>query len=1083
MEMEFSHDFTLERKIKAVESAIYENICEINTWHTRQGFYASPSEYTNLSEWEEISIGDRWWCSDDITRWFKSTVVIPGEFAGKNVVLELDFGGEGLVKINGVIQSALVSFIGENEARRTRVMFPGTPKANESFEIEVEAGLNYGEFSRLRKHGKKEVEYQLRRAWLAVVNDSVERYYFDIKAAYETMKALRNPIEKIVDTNVNLTRVIPLVLMRFFESSAKDSYICHKILDAVLHSLTAIDADNGRRALVESIEPASKVLWDKLSNISHNPHALIKFVGQAHIDTAWLWPVKETIRKCGRTIANVLDLMDRYNELVFAFSQPQLFEYTKEYYPELYDRLKKMVERGKFELVGNAWVEMDCNIPSGESLVRQLLYGRAFFMREFGKDSKVFWMPDVFGYSWALPQIIKRSGMEYFFTSKLINNNTNKFPHSLFVWQGIDGTRILSYVQRLGYNGRYDPETIETIYNRFEQKHKTENLLMTFGYGDGGGGPSYQMLEMGRRLKSFPGLQKTEINTAASFFDAVNPVKESLPVWNDEMYFEHHRGTYTSQANIKKNNRRAELAIRQAEMLATIANERLGAEYPYEDILKAYKIILRNQFHDILPGSSIRAVYEDCEKEYKQAFEIINAIQNTAVKKLTAMSDCNIVTVWNSLSWKRCGYVSVPLPEGFNDVTVVDENSNEVPSAVINGEVEFEASVPALAFAKYAVVEKSAVKPAAKFAAKSDPKSGPAESMDMPICVRAGCMENKFYRIRLDRYGNLTSIYDKRNCCEVLEQGRVSNLLQIFEDKPRGETAWNIDIEYQNKGWDLMDGNVQVLEQTAVKGVIRVVRKFNLSTIVQDVTIYRSIPRIDFKTKVDWHETEKMLKAAFFVNVLSSKAAYEIQFGSIERPTHWNTSYDKAKFEVCAHKWADLSEGGYGVSILNDSRYGYDIKDNRMRITLLRAPVDPDPTADRGMHEFCYSLMPHAGDYRDAETVNAGYELNVPLMAIAGHSAGIIGSYASISRKNVIIDTIKCAEDGRGIIMRVYESAGIRGNTNISLSAIPGEVYECNLMEEDENLMGTEGNSFSFHIKPFEIKTFRICRLKMEGFK
>jgi alpha-mannosidase len=491
-------------------------------------------------------------------------------------------------------------------------------------------------------------------------------------------------------------------------------------------------------------------------------------------------------------------------------------------------------------------------------------------------------------------------------------------------------------------------------------------------------------------------------------------------------------------------------------MLAAIAKHRFGADYPYDDILNAYKIILKKQFHDIIPGSSIHEVYEDTEKDYKQAFEIIKEIEDAAIEKLTLVSEPEQITVFNSLSWDRVGNVSVPLPEGITNAAVVDEKCNEVPSSTSGRKITFEAKVPALGSAGYKIIQKTA-------------------SVDTPIYVSTNCLENDFYRIVLDKYGNLTSVYDKRNGCEVLEQGRVSNLLQIFEDKPCCETAWNIDIEYQNKGWDLIDGIVEILEQTPVTGAVRVTKKFNLSTIIQDITIYRSIPRIDFKTKVDWHETEKMIKAAFFVNVLSSKATCEIQFGAIERPTHWNTSYDKAKFEVCGHKWADLSEGGYGVSILNDCKYGYDIKDNCMRITLLRAPIDPDPVADRGLHEFCYSLLSHKGDYRVGKTVNAGYELNVPLKAIAGRSSYSNDSYAQISCKNVIIDTIKCAEDGRGIVIRVYESSGIRGNTRISLSIAPMEVYECNLMEEDGDLIQTDGNSFDFYIKPFEIKTFRIC--------
>lgn len=1051
--LEFTDERVLKRKLKVVEVAIYEDELVLDDWLTKEGFYESPREYTEVGQWGSIKLGERWICGDGTTRWFKKIVEVPEKFAGKNVVLDLEFGGEGLVRINGSIQSALTSYLDENEVTRTRVLLPHTPTAGEKFEVEVEAGLNYMEFAHYRNQGWTSIEYQFRKAKLAVVDVEVEQYYFDIKTAYDAMMALKSPIEKLTATNVKL----PFEMTRVLESFTKDSYVHKKLQEAVLCSLTRIDADFGRDAVAKSVPSASKILNEKLSEIHHSPHALIKFVGQAHIDTAWLWPIKETIRKCGKTMANVLDLMDRYEDFVFSFSQPQLFEYTKKYYPELYDRIKDKVESGQFELVGNTWVEMDANIPSGESLVRQLLYGKAYFQNEFGKTSKVFWMPDVFGYSWALPQIIKRSGMEYFFTSKLISNDTNHFPHSLFMWQGIDGTRILSYVQRLNYNGRYTPETVETIYNRFNQKHLTDNLLMTFGYGDGGGGPNYQMLETSRRLKSFPGLQKTELNTSVSFFESVDSIADKLPVWNNEMYYEFHRGTYTSQARTKKHNREAELGMRQAEMLAAISKDRYGTDYPSEEILEAYKLILTNQFHDIIPGSSIQSVYIDSERDYEYVFDIINGIENNSISKLTTPSESKSVTVFNSLSWGRVDYVKVPLADNISVASVVDKDGKFVPSVSKDNHVEFEAWAPALGSATYSIVE-----------------NPPVDTTT--IKVSKDRMENDFYEIQLDKNGNMTSIYDKTNGCEVLEQGKVSNLLQIFEDKPYCETAWNIDLEYQNKYWNLLEGTVQVIEQSPVKGVVRVTKKFNLSTIVQDIVIYRSIRRIDFRTRVDWNETEKMLKAAFNVNVLSSKAVYEIQFGAIERPTHWNTSYDKAKFEVCGHKWADLSEGGYGVSLMNDSKYGYDIKDNCMRITLLRAPTDPDPDADKGIQEMCYSLMPHIGDFREGMTVNSGYELNVPLTPIIGRKMDDESSFAKITRNNVIIDTLKWAEDGNGIIMRIYESNGTRGNTCISLSNLAKEVYECNLMEENEHLVCTNSDSFEFFIKPFEIKTFRIIR-------
>ena len=1067
--MEFTNEGVLKRKIDAVQDCIFSDVEELSNWEMREGFLEAPGDYRvdNRKEWTEIRVGEYWECGVATTRWFRKIVTVPERFEGKTIVLDLVFGGDGLVRINGEIRSTVTEFIKVSHATtRSRVFVTDCAHAGQKFEILVEAALNYLEFFYFGDPNRRETEYKFQKARLAALDSAVEEYYFDIKMAYEVMITLKNPTENISNSALMLSGEFG----RLLDSLGRNSYIYSTILDAVLTSLNEINFDFGREALCESIPKAREILWSKIDKIKHSPHALIKFVGQTHIDTAWLWPLKETVRKCGKTMANVLDLMERYPELIFTFSQPQLFSYIKEHYPELYERVKEKVRSGQFELIGNTWVEMDTNIPSGESIVRQLLYGKNYFINEFGKSSDVFWMPDVFGYSSALPQIIKKSGMKYFFTSKLISNDTNRFPHSLFMWKGIDGTSILSYLQRMLYNGDYCPDTVDVIYNKFDQKNISDELLMTFGYGDGGGGPTYQMLEAAKRLKSFPGLQKTEINTAASFFDTAADLEDKLPVWSDEIYFENHRGTYTSQANTKKNNRKAELMYRQAEMAASFAKKMLNMDYPYEEILKGYQIVLTNQFHDILPGSSIKDVYEDCAKDYAQAFAIINKVFDNALKALTATvsHDKDTIFVFNFLSWERSGYVTIYLKDRKDtDLVVINADGKKLPTTARQMEhgveVSFEADkVVSMGYAAFKLVK------------------GSYEG-SVTIKVNAYCMENDYFKLLIDPCGNIKSIYDKKNDCEALDGTRISNILQIFEDKPAYDNAWNINLEYRNKMWELNTvQSIEVIEQSSVKGVLRIIKRFNKSTISQDITIYHSAPRIDFITNVDWQETEKMLKAAFYPNVMSTRATFEIQFGSIERPTHWNTSYDKTKFEVCGHKWADLSEGAYGVSLLNDCKYGYDIKENCMRLTLLRSPIKPDPSADKGLHEFTYSLYPHAEDWRRGRTVQEGYALNVPLVAVFApeeikgvSNAGSV-SYAQVDKQNVIIDTIKCAEDKDGIILRVYESIGARSKVKLTLNMDVGKVFECNLMEENEKRYDYIGNTVEFYIKPYEIKTFRL---------
>lgn len=1060
--MKYSKDSIFRRKLEAISDAILEDVLPIPEWESRSAMFLGDAGYTEEKVEGVFHVGDTWECRDDFTRWFRASVTVPENFAGKPLALNLEFGGEGIVRVNGQIISAITSYLEPQGATRTRVMLTESAKAGETYQVEIEAHLNYMEFNRFRRKGGTSIRYTIRTAALVTINRTAESYYFDIKTALDGIQTLQNPMEKVLKSGTRL----PKEVVSFFESVSKDDFYADKLREAVLESITCIDFDFDRDTMLRSIPKAAQVFRAAMKEISASTHGIIKFVGQAHIDTAWLWPVRESIRKSAKTLSNVCSLMDQYPEFTFAFSQPQLFEFVKEHYPDLYERVKEKVKSGQFELVGNTWVEMDTNIPSGESLVRQILYGRQYFMQEFGKCSNVFWMPDVFGYSWALPQIIKRSGMKYFFTSKLINNDDNRFPHSLFQWQGIDGTRIPAYLQRLNYNGMVSPETLRTLYQRYDQKPILDEALMTFGYGDGGGGPTYQMLETARRLEEYPGLPKMELSTSEEFFEDVEKVESELPVWNDEMYYEFHRGTYTSQARTKKNNRKSELLYRRAEMASVFSLKEIGKEYPYAEFLSGYKKILTNQFHDIIPGSSIHPVYEDADKIYADVQKTGRGIADSAQKSLCAniTHPENTVVVFNYLSWQRSEPVAIELPTGLGEIQVHDSAGKVVPSRCYEQDganyLEFLAeNVPAMGYASFVLVP-GKVETAAR------------------VHVSKGCMENPYYRLTLDADGMITSIYDKANDREVL--AGPSNVLKIFEDKPGGETAWNIDIEYQNKEWVLNEAaKIEVLEESPLKGVLRITRKFHQSEIVQDIILYADIDRIEFRTAADWHEREKMLKAEFLPDILSSKAAYEIQFGTIERPTHDNTSYDRTKFEVSAHKWADLSEGDYGVSLLNDCKYGYDIKENRMRLTLLRSPIDPDLTADQGSHTFCYALRPHKGGWVAAETVKAGYALNVPLEAefceqAASGSLPAEKSYFQIGKGNVILDTVKAAEDGDGIILRLYESSGTRTRTSLQ-SALPFvEAWECNLVEENEHPIGHENQSISFEMHPFEIKTFRL---------
>ena len=1063
--MLYTSRIILDNKLQLLSGMIYQNVQPIEGWRTREALYPRALEFEPLEDWHGIQTGDHWKAVYDHTRFFRARAVVPAFPDGRRPVLLLNVGGEAQVRINGEIVSHVVSYLDGSflaERLRTRVYLPPICRPGDEIDIEAEASLNFLEFvyTTTMQSPKPFAEYTFKEACFAAVEEDVEAYYFDLLTAVQALDTFENPLDTFQNSNA---RVLDPTVRRVMESLNRGSFMHKRIFKACMDSVSLLDLEFDLPRLKATIPAASKALSDALAAIPHQSEGLVKFVGQSHIDTAWLWPLKESVRKCAKTFSNVLSLMDRYPDFIFAFSQPQLFAYVEEYYPDLFEQIRRRVAEGRIELVGNAWVEMDTNVPSGESLVRQLLYGRAYYLEKFGKASRVFWMPDVFGYSWALPQIMKRSGVDYFFTSKLVNNDTNRFPHSLFTWQGVDGTKILSYLQRLGYNGEYDAGTLSGIWAQFDQKDVCDTALMTIGYGDGGGGPSYQMLEKAKRLKRFPGLPESEFATSLSFFEAAETSQSQLPLWNDEMYYEFHRGTYTSQARTKLHNRKGELLMRRSEMAASMASALLGAAYPAREFADLWKKLLTNQFHDILPGSSIHQVYEDCETIYAQVFDKGEGLFASSLRSLTDSLGAgkDQIAVWNFLSWPVTGTVKAAISGHWQGIQ--DETGAPVPCTAVShdGVTEFTVhaeNVPPMGVRVYTAV---------------------AVAADVPwVCATKRGLENERLRVTLDQNGHITSLFDKDAKREVFAPGTLNNLLTVFEDIPHRESAWNTDLEYMNHFWELTEAqSVEVIESSPVRAAVRVVRAFNLSTITQDIVLSAHARRVEFRTHVNWQETERMLKAAFFPDILSSKATYEIQFGAIERPTHFNTSYDRARFEVCGHKWADLSEGLYGVSLLNDCKYGYDIFGSRMRLTLLRSPNYPDPVADKGEHDFTYAIYPHQGDWRVGGTVREAYELNVPLAALAGQGGGegsASFSFASVDAPTAVIDTVKGAENGDGLILRIYESQGARGPVTLRMAAPIQSAAECSLMEDDETPLAVRDHTLTFHIRPYEIRTFRL---------
>jgi alpha-mannosidase len=762
-------------------------------------------------------------------------------------------------------------------------------------------------------------------------------------------------------------------------------------------------------------------LSEVLSRPSRSTH-VITAVGHAHIDTAWLWPLREARRKCARTFSTALALMDEYPDYRFACSQPAQYAWMKEHYPDIYRGIKEKVASGQWEPVGAMWVEADCNLPSGEALARQLLHGKRFFMQEFGYETNELWLPDVFGYPGSLPQLIAEAGCQYFLTQKLSWNDTNKPEHQTFMWEGIDGTSIFTHFPPADtYNGDFSPEQVVWSVDNYKDRAQCDRSLYLFGWGDGGGGPEPDMIELAHRLRDVEGSPRVELGTAREFFERASAEAKELTTSVGELYFELHRGTYTSQSRTKRWNRLAQNALRQAETWSVAA----GGDYPSTELEPLWKKLLLNQFHDILPGSSIDWVYEDAERDLKQVTEGASALTAAAVSAIVGSGEQ--VVAFNSTSHARSEIV---------------ELSEHV----------------------YARIET----PPCGWAVNV------ARSVDPEVSVTDHTMENELLRVEWDDRGLLTSIWDKEVGREVLSG--PGNLLQLHDDNPKKWDAWDLDADYRDSFTDVT--SVQSLERhSGARGRFAVQRRFGGSVLAQTMTLDAGSRLLRFDTFIYWQERHKMLKVGFPVTVKSREATYEIQFGHVRRPTHQDTSQAKAMFEVCAQRWADLGEHNYGVALLNDCKHGYDIHGSVMRLSLLRGPTHPDPTADLGLHHFVYALMPHPGDFREAGVIEAAEDLNAPLLLAGGSlPAGSARSLVEIDTRQVIVEAIKRAEDSDAVVIRLYEAWGGTCRARLKTTLPARRAWLCDLLERERTEVEVRNGELELELTPFKILT-----LKLEG--
>jgi len=850
-------------------------------------------------------------------------------------------------------------------------------------------------------------------------------------------------------------------LRRLIAALPVDSLRRHRVERAMREVTALVDLEAPAEAFAAAIPAARKHLAPLLAARNGTTAPECYCFGHAHIDVAWLWPLAQTFRKSAHTFSTALTLMDRYREYRFCQSQAQLYDYLREQYPDIYARIRRAARRGQWIADGAMWVEADTNVAGGEALIRQFLLGKRFFADEFGVDCEVCWLPDVFGYNANLPQILRGCGVKYFSTQKIYWNyhGGTTFPYETFTWEGVDGSTVLAHMHR-NYNAETHPEALAGRWAACVHKDGTERLLYPFGWGDGGGGPTRDHLEYLRREADLEGLPRTRMASPREFFAALEADGPPADRWVGEMYLEVHRGTYTSQAHTKRANRKSELALREAELWSAAAAAAGKLKYPHTELEQAWKKVLLNQFHDILPGSSIGRVYDEAAELYDQAQADTDLM--TASARMALLDEPEGWTVFNSLSWDRDAVVSLPASAG----AVEDADGTPLPTQTVGtGKARrLLVAVPAVPAMGCATIRRTRGKP------------GPVAQPVKARADRGGAiMENDLLRLRINRRGEIAELLDRDASRQLVRRGEAMNRLEMYRDNPAAWDAWDIDLSYKAAPEPLgAADSVRVLAAGPLEARVAVARKIGRSTMVQHIVLRADSRRIDFETRVNWRETHRLLKVAFGADLAAPVLRGEIQFAHVIRPTHRNTEFERQRFEWPAQKWAAVSEAAYGIALLNDCKYGYDFLDGVLRLTLLRAPVAPDPQADRGEHEFTYALYAHSGPF-DAGVVRAAYELNVPpAVARGGCSAGRMG-LLSVSNPAVVAETVKRSEDGGATVVRLYESLGGSADARVRLSTDVRTAAECDLLENPRRkLRPARDGSVRLRFRPFEIKTIRF---------
>jgi len=956
--------------------------------------------------------------------WFKGRYVVPEAAAGRRVVFCFGGGGEALIFVNG-------RAAGSSKRLRRPVTLTSQAKAGQEFDILVEAYAGHGP----TRHGVGPV------AWGQQ----------SIPESPETQQEVQPSTAGVWAEDAYQLWLDVRTLLELRDSAEADSLRVAEIDEALRDFTVIVDLELPAEEVAATIRAGRERLRPLLECVNGSTAPTMFAFGHGHLDVAWLWPLAETERKAARTLANQLALAAEYPQYRFLHSQAHLLATVKRLYPALYQRVKAAVAKGNIIPEGGMWVEADTNITGGESLIRQFLHGKRFFRDEFGVDCELLWLPDVFGYSGALPQIMAGCGVRYFSTQKIFwtYKGGQTFPYNTFTWEGIDGTGVLAHMHN-DYNSQTSPAHVIQRWRERVQKDGLSTRLMPFGWGDGGGGPDRDHVEFALRQKDLEGSPRVRLSGPVEYFKDLQRRGPGDLRYVGELYLQCHRGTYTSQARTKRGNRKCELALREAEMWSVGAAGAL--KFPAAEMEDAWKKLLVNQFHDILPGSSITRVYEEAQADHADVLAAAERVIRSATSRLTD-GTAEAMTVFNSLSWPRTALLE--LPEGFAGAR--DANGDALCVQGVGSRRIIEVNVPACGWTTIRLSPGETAGP-------------PPAGADVLAADRS--LENELLRLRFDEFGRIVSIFDKVASRELA--AGPCNELRMFKDVPGGFDAWDLDRTYACCPVELAEkARFEVLSAGTLTAGLRISRKLNNSEMTQTVTMRRGTRRVDFQTAIDWQERHKVLKVAFNVDYHANEAVHEIQFGHIRRPNHYSEPLDFHRYEVCNHKWSALVEANRGFAVLNDCKYGLNVLGGSINLTLLRSTLAPDPQADRGLQEFTYSFYCWDGPLFDSGVVRQAYELNCPVRAVAG-SAGE-KSLLSVDVPNVIVETVKPAEDGGGdVIVRLYECMRTATRCTLSTALAVKSAALTDMMEENPVDVPVNGGKVAMTFRPFEIKTLRL---------